>query len=114
MNGMIYDVNDLTVTIEDLLADQTLGATKTEIDYVSMYLIKIFYTNLIKTKYLQGLCTCGCATAIEKITVDSLTMGLIIADELLLNNQYFEVQNIIEKLEVCAGYTSISNCNCNG
>jgi hypothetical protein len=112
----IYNSNGVEVTPATLMAIVDIGATniiKETSDHLTGYTVRTYYQNLIQTKFLKGLCACGCMDPQEKITVDSLTMGIALLDVLIENQQYYECQAILEKLTMCVGILNTS-CSCHG
>lgn len=116
-NDTIYDPTGTEITVEELLEvdiDLNPEIVREDQDYISMYYLDDYYLTLLKSKYLKNICNCGCSCIdnIDKVQLDTLTMGLDLIDALLLKLQYHEVQRIVEKLSVCFGLTN-TNCNCN-
>jgi len=116
LNGVIYNLSDEVVTVEELMnmdPDEIPGLIREDLDYLSLYLLREYYLNLLKSKYLKNICNCGCACIdrIDKVKLDTLTMGLDLIEALESKFQYYEIQRIVEKLSSCFGIIT-SNCNC--
>jgi hypothetical protein len=114
-NGSIYNPSGAIITTEELLDTNTQGTNiiRSDEDHVSIYYLQNYYINLLKSKYLKNICNCGCGCIdkVDKVKLDTLTMGLDLIEALLSKVQYYEVQRIIEKLMVCFGIVD-NNCNC--
>lgn len=116
INGeSVYNPNGQEISIEDLLLinPSTSNIVRSDQNYISLFLLKDYYLKLLKTKYLKNICNCGCGCIdkIDKVQLDTLTMGLDLIEALEVKSQYFEIQRIVEKLSVCFGLIT-SDCNC--
>lgn len=112
----VYNEFNVAVTAQDLLNIVDIESTnivKSSQNYIFTYYIKKYYLDLIQSKFLKGLCACGCMDAQEKITVDALTMGLNLLEVLVANQYYYEAERLIEKLTVCTGIVNVG-CGCHG
>ena len=107
--------NGSVISINDLLLVDPIGTTITKtIEYwFSYYALHTYYVNLIKAKFLKNVCNCDCISPTDRLTIDSLTMGLTLIKELTTYAQYNEAQRIVEQLNKCTGIVTTS-CNCNG
>lgn len=104
------------ITLTALLAVDPTGTTivKTTQNIFEYYLLNNYYLTLLRKKFLNNVCNCSCISSIEKLTLDTLTMGTILIDKLVTNLKYYEAERIVEQLSICSGITTITNCNCNG
>jgi len=104
------------ISISQLLEVDPTGTTITREDeeWFGDYLIRTYYINLLKKKYLNNICNCDCINKQDKLMIDTLTMGLALIEELNVYTQYYESQRIIEKLNKCLGNINATNCDCNG
>lgn len=106
----VYD-NGIEVAIEDLLLET--GLTRTDTDIVNTYTLSTYYSDLLKANFTKYLCGCACMSKYDKLTQDSLVMGMELIDLLIVDQKYYEVQRVIEKLSTCHNLVT-SNCDCNG
>lgn len=115
-NNTIFDSDNNTVSIQELLDLEILDTNivREDINYFSTNIINSYYINYIQSNYVNNLCSGKLLSSQDKITIDSLTMGLSIIQCLIeCGEQYYEAQRIIEKLSLCTGIIN-TNCNCNG
>lgn len=112
---LIYNPQGNVISAETLLATSTdlTNIIRTDENWITMYILDDYYIRLLKSKYLHNICNCGCGCIdkIDKVRLDTLTMGLDLIEALEAKNQYYEIQRIVEKLMVCFGLID-SNCNC--
>ncbi len=80
-------------------------------EHFNYYCIEKKYIDLLKNKFLKDMCGCGCITPSDKVTVDTLTMGLEVIKYLVQYSQYYEADRIVSLLSTCTGIVN-SNCNC--
>lgn len=109
----IYDTSGEEITIQELL-DLDIEGTNLERedqDLVTYYLLNTYYVDLVKSKFLKKICTCSCVRDSDKLTIDTLTMGLYAIQSLVDYEQYYEAERLIEQLGVCSGVVN-TNCNC--
>lgn len=106
--SVIYDSNGDEVDIEDLLEEEI---TMTSYNYLLFYFLETYYINLIKSKFLKSICGCGCTSSKEKLTIDTLTMGIDVLRILQTYEQFIEASRIIDQLSVCTGIVN-PNCSC--
>ena len=111
----IYDPGGNLITVEELLAVDPTGTsiTREDLDYISLYYLNDYYLKLLKTKYLKNICNCGCGCIdnMDKVKLDTLTMGLDLMEALQEKVQYYEIQRIAENMMVCYGIVD-NSCNC--
>lgn len=111
----IYDTTGTEITVQELLDTDTTGTNiiREDNDYFTYYFLELYYINLIKDKFMKGICSCNCnnGKSSEKLTIDTLTMGLEVIKILVEYLQYLEAERIIEQLSVCSGQINV-NCNC--
>jgi len=107
--------DEIPISIKDLLLVNPVGTTivRQDQDIFMIYLLKTYYTNLIRSKFLKNICNCDCISKQDRLMIDTLTMGLALIEELNVYSQYYESQRLVELLWRCSG-TVITNCNCNG
>lgn len=112
----VFDSGDQEVSLEDLLAVDVSGTNivREDLDLVSVYFLNEYYINLLKNKYLKNICSCTCVSKIDKVLIDSLTMGIMLIESLVKNNKYNESNRIIYQLSTCSNLVTTSTCNCNG
>lgn len=115
LDDVIYDPDGAEITAEELLEVDTTDTniTREDNDYFLYYYLETYYINLIKDKFMKGICSCNCVSSndLTKTTIDTLTMGLDVVKILLEYLQYYEAQRMIEQLSVCSGEINV-NCNC--
>lgn len=101
------------ITITELLAVDPLegGFERQDQDWFTYYQLNDYYINLIKAKFLNNICNCGCINTQDKLMIDTLTMGLALIDELITYTKYYESERILEQLSKCTGIVNTS-CNC--
>lgn len=110
-----YSTTAVEITVEDLL-DVTVSGTnivRVDEDLFNKYNTNLYYINLLKSKFSRTICSCSCISKADKLTIDTLTMGLTLIDSLVNGDQFYEAQRIIEHLGVCNSLIT-SNCNCDG
>lgn len=114
-DDQVIDPNGDVILIDDLLLVDTVGTTitKTVENIFSDYSLHTYYINLLKSKFLKNVCGCDCISKQDKLTIDTLTMGLALIEELVAFAQYNEAERIVEQLNKCTGLVT-PNCNCNG
>jgi len=113
----VYSSLGVEISIEDLLLLDVSGTNivRIDTDLLNKYNTDLYYINLIKNKFLKTICACDCISKSDKLTIDTLTMGLALIENLVLNLQFYEAQRIIEHLGICNNLiVSNPNCNCNG
>lgn len=96
--------------IDDYVA---AGITVETTNYFTYYNIQTYYINLLKSKFLKNLCACGCMSANDRVTIDTLTMGIEVIKSLITYSQLNEAARIVSLLSVCTGNVN-TNCNCYG
>lgn len=112
-NKIIGPHGDVSVT--ELLALQSTEFVVNEYNWFSKYHLNKYYTDLVKSRFLKNICACGCINKSDKIILDTLVMGIDLIDTLLLENQYYEAQRILEQLSTCFNIVEINKgCNCDG
>ena len=141
INGdTVYTWEDEEITISALLALDTTGTNiiREDTDYLSVYYIRKYYIDIIKNRFLKNICNCGtsgtssCTSGVynptlingvvdrgyrvtnpeqDKITIDTLTMGLEVISYLEEYQLYMEAERIIEQLAPC-GSVSNTGCGC--
>lgn len=111
--GVVYDPEGSEVPIEDLLALplNTANIVREDQDLISTYLLQTYYILLIKSRFLNNICSCDCPDKEEKLKIDILTMGLALIEYLKVYAQYYEIERIIEQTTSCVGVT-LNSCNC--
>lgn len=138
----VYNWEGEEVSISTLITIDTTGTNiiREDIDYLSKYYIYKYYIDILKNRFLKNICNCGnsgtsnCSSGVynptlingvvdrgykvsdpkqDKITIDTLTMGLEILDYLEEYLLYMEAQRIIEQLAPCGSITN-TGCGCNG
>lgn len=107
--------NGFPITVDQLLAVDPIagGFDRQDVDWFTYYQLNDYYITLIKAKFLNNICNCGCINAQDKLMIDTLTMGIALLDELITYAQYYEAERILEQLSKCTGIVN-TNCNCNG
>lgn len=115
INDKIYDLNGNEISVEQLLATSILNTNIIRVDtnYVFYYYIETYYIDLLKSRFQETINSCACLNKQDKITIDTLTMGLDIIKYLIPYELYNEIQRVIEQLSVCTG-TITNNCACYG
>lgn len=103
-----YSIYSL-LTIEDYEEE---GIAYDSMEHLNYYNIETYYINLLKTKFLKNMCGCSCDNQSNRITIDTLTMGLEVIKYLIEYSQYNEASRIVDMLSICTGVINI-NCNCN-
>lgn len=117
VGDIVYSSLGVEISVENLLAISVSGTNilRIDTDLLNKYNTNLYYVNLIKNKFLKIICTCDCISKSDKLTIDTLTMGLVLIENLVLNLQFYEAQRIIENLGICNNLiVSNPNCNCNG
>lgn len=112
----VYDSGGNVVSVEDLLDidTTTTNIVREDLDYFSTNILNNFYITYLQNNYLNSLCSGKLLSLQDKVTIDSITMGLSIIECLIdCGGKYYEAQRIIEKLSMCYG-TINTNCNCHG
>jgi len=115
LNNVIFDGQGNQISVTELMATDTENTNILRIDedYITIYMLNDLYIRMIKEKYLKDICNCGCECInnIDKVKLDTLTMGLALLEALTIKTQYYEIQRIVEKLLVCFRLL-LPNCNC--
>ena len=106
MESGLYDL----LLIEDYTET---GITYEVTNYFTYYTIETYYLNLLKSKFLKSMCGCGCVSASDRVTIDTLTMGIEVIKSLVLYSQFNEASRILNLLNTCTGIVN-TNCNCHG
>lgn len=88
-----------------------LGIAYEYVDHFSYYFIETYYINLIRSKLLQKICDNTCVPVSDKVTIDTLLMGIEVIKILIEQAQYDEAARIVNLLSTCTGVTTTS-CNC--
>ena len=103
------------ITLEELLEVDVEGTNilREDNDYFLYYFLETYYIDLIQSKFLKSICTCSCVNSQDRVTIDTLTMGLELIKKLVEYLQYMEAERMIEQLSTCSGIIN-TNCNCNG
>lgn len=116
VTDQIIDPSGNAISIATLLEVDPTGTTITRQDeeWFGDYIIRTYYINLLKKKYLNNICNCDCISKQDKLMIDTLTMGLALIEELNVYAQYYESERIMEQLNKCIGNINATNCNCNG
>ena len=106
--------NGFPITITELLKIDPIvgGFARQDQDWFTYYQLHTYYINLIKSKFLNNICSCTCMSTNDKTMIDTLTMGLTLIDELLTFILYYEAERILEQLSACTGVVN-TKCNCN-
>lgn len=114
IDDVIYSPTDEVVTVEELMALNAVdnGIDRNDTDFFTVYELNTYYVNLLKEKFQKVICGCGC-TKNERLSIDPITMGLYLIEELNVYSMYYESQRIIEQLSRCSNGVNSSNCNCN-
>lgn len=112
---IVFSTVATEISVEDLLE---VDITNTNIervdeDWFNKYNTNLYYINLIKSKFTRTICSCSCLSRTDKLTLDTLMMGLTLIESLVINEQFNEANRIIEQLGVCNNLIT-SNCNCDG
>lgn len=110
LDGDFFDTSGDQITLAELLEVES-GVTRTDTNHLSYYYLDTYYLNLIKSKFLKNICGCSCSSQQDRITIDTLTMGLHLIASLGTYLQYYEATRLIEQLSVCTGVSNV-NCNC--
>jgi hypothetical protein len=110
IDGDEIKLGTASVILSDLL---DLVAAETTTELVLYYYLNIYYINLIKSKLLKNLCSCACMSLSDKLTLDTLTMGLTIIPILEADSQFVEMGRMVDQLSVCTGITN-TGCACYG
>jgi len=80
-------------------------------DHFNYYYVEKMYIDLLKNKLLLSSCNCSCGETKDKVTIDTLTMGLEVIRYLIYYTQYYEANRIVKLLATCTGIIT-ANCNC--
>jgi len=114
VDDIIYDPTDNPVTIAEvlLLDPVTYGIDRNDNDLFTTYIITEFYIKYVKEKFQNIICGCTTCGPTNKLTMDTLEMGLALIEYLNIYSQYYESQRIVEQLGSCLNI-STSTCNCN-
>ena len=114
VGNVIYSPTDEVVTVDELLAldPEDNGIDRNDTDFFTVYALNTYYINLLKAKFQNNICGCGC-TKSDRLSIDPITIGLTLIEELNIYAMYYESQRIIEQLTKCVTGVNISNCNCN-
>lgn len=107
----VYSSVGVEITVEDLLEEELEQTTF--VNHFSRYNVNEYYINLLKSKFLNNICACNCISTSEKLTIDMLTMGITLIDSLVIDEQFYEAERIVEQLGTCTN-TITPSCNCNG
>lgn len=107
----IYTPEGELILLEDLMLIEDLEI-RTDANVLSYYYIEKYYIDLVKSKFLKGMCSCACINDLDKITIDTLTMGIEVLDILIKYSQFYEAERMVEQLSVCTGIVN-TNCSCN-
>lgn len=115
VDGKIYNSLGVEISVEQLLDTSILNTNivRVDTDYIFYYYIEKYYIDFLKSKFQESINSCTCLNKQDKITIDTLTMGLDVIKYLNTYQLYNETQRIIEQLSVCTG-VSTTNCNCYG
>lgn len=111
----VYNPSSEEITTEELLNIDTTGTNiiKVQYDYISIYFINEYYLKILNNQFLKQLkCGCESVNRADKLTVDLLTMGLILVEKLIENSMFYEANRIIYKLSICSNLVNSSNCGC--
>lgn len=110
----VYDASNNEVSIDTLLTLYTGDSNilREDYDYIFYNYLYTYYINLIKARFLKNMCGCNCSS-IDRVTLDTLTMGFAVLDQLIEYEQFTEAVRIIEQLSVCSNIIN-TNCSCNG
>ena len=80
-------------------------------DYFNYFYVEKMYIDLLKNKLLMNSCGCSCKDLGDKVTIDTLTMGMEVIKYLVYYTQYYEANRVVKLLTTCAGVIT-TNCNC--
>lgn len=110
----IYSPSNVVLSPEELLLVDVTGTNiiRDGSDIIVTYYLNEYYINIIKSKFLKNICSCACLTAVDKVLIDTLTMGLVLITKLEENSQYHEANRIISQLSSCSNIQNDANCNC--
>lgn len=112
-NNVVYTPTNTPISYASLILVDTEGTNivKTVETIVNLYKLEDLYSSYLQNNFLNCLCSCKPVTQQSKLTVDVLTMGLNLISILQTQEQFYEIQRIINKLQFCH---NSPKCNCNG
>ncbi len=115
VTDQIIDPNGDVISLDTLLEVDPTGTTivKTDQDYFTTYLLHEEYISLLTNKFVKNMCNCDCISKQDKLTIDTISMGLDLITVLSTYFKYNEAERIVEMLYNCLSIAP-SNCNCNG